>query len=199
MTAGSSFSTSQMMGINALRCMFSSGFVNAWYILGALYYAAAQFGYQSTVQSYVNQYYPYVCTCTNDANNLSQLFGNSNTSQQTILSYCSEAASKAVSKWSQWAQKLWEFLYNKHVHFSVCLFFDLRHLNQLNKKNKCFWILIILFYELFIYKCYLMTQSYKTTNTNLIIYFIQSLFLFESIFQFYWFYSLFNNNLCYPL
>ena len=138
MTAGSSFSTSQMMGINALRCMFSSGFVNAWYILGALYYAAAQFGYQSTVQSYVNQYYPYVCTCTNDANNLSQLFGNSNTSQQTILSYCSEAASKAVSSWSQWAQKLWEFLYNKHVHFSEYLFFDLRNLNQLNKKNKCF-------------------------------------------------------------
>ena len=44
MTMGSSLSTSQMMGINALRCMFTSGFVNAWYILGALYYAAAQFG-----------------------------------------------------------------------------------------------------------------------------------------------------------
>jgi hypothetical protein len=98
MTAGSSFSTLQVMGINSLRCMFTSGFENAWYILGALYYAAAQFNYQGTVQTYVNQYYPYVCTCTQDANNLSQLFGNSNASQQTILSYCSEAASNAVSK-----------------------------------------------------------------------------------------------------
>ena len=97
MTMGSSFTTLQVMGINSLRCMFTSGFENAWYILGALYYAAAQFGYQGTVQSYVNQYYPYVCTCTQDANNLSQLFGNNNASQQTILSYCSEAASKSIS------------------------------------------------------------------------------------------------------
>jgi hypothetical protein len=54
MTMGSSFSTYQVLAINALRCMFTSGFENAWYILGALYYAAAQFGYASTVKSYVN-------------------------------------------------------------------------------------------------------------------------------------------------
>ena len=93
------------MGINSLRCMFSSGFENAWYILGAAYYAAAQFGYQQQVSNFCNTYYPYVCTCTNDVNNLSQLFGNSNSADQTILSYCSEAASNAItsSSWELWS------------------------------------------------------------------------------------------------
>ena len=41
MTMGSSLSNMQVMGVNSLRCMFSQGFENAWYLLGAVYYAAA--------------------------------------------------------------------------------------------------------------------------------------------------------------
>ena len=136
MTMGSSFSTQQMMGINSLRCMFSSGFINAWYILGALYYAANQFGYASQVQSLVNQYYPYVCTCTNDANNLSQLFGNSNSSQQTILSYCSEAASKAVS-WSSshWSKKSKLYKQTQSIFSFLILSWDYTLNLMMNKKK----------------------------------------------------------------
>jgi hypothetical protein len=49
MTMGSSFTTLQVMAINSLRCMFTSGFENAWYILGAIYYAAYQFEYQEVI------------------------------------------------------------------------------------------------------------------------------------------------------
>ena len=41
MSMGSGFTYLQMMAINSLRCMFTQGFESAWYILGAIYYAAA--------------------------------------------------------------------------------------------------------------------------------------------------------------
>ena len=97
MTMGSSLTNLQVMGINSLRCMFSNGFESAWYLLGAIYFAAKQFSLDDDIRRLVNEYYPYVCTCTNDVNNLSQMFGNTNADQQTILSYCSEAASNAIT------------------------------------------------------------------------------------------------------
>ena len=100
LTMGSVLSTNQVMMLNSLRCMFTSGFENGWYVLGAIYYFSLQFGFSSLITMAVSNYYPYVCTCTNDANNFSQLLGASSY-QTTIMSYCSEAASNAVST-SSW-------------------------------------------------------------------------------------------------
>ncbi len=40
LTMGSVLSTNQVMMLNSLRCMFTSGFENGWYFLGAIYYFA---------------------------------------------------------------------------------------------------------------------------------------------------------------
>ena len=44
-SAGSNLTYYQIMAINSLRCVFTSGFENSWYILGAIYYFASYFGY----------------------------------------------------------------------------------------------------------------------------------------------------------
>ena len=41
---GKDLSKNMIKGINAMRCVFTSGFDNSWTLLLAGYYAAAQFG-----------------------------------------------------------------------------------------------------------------------------------------------------------
>jgi len=38
--SSSSMSLNMVKGLNALRCAFSSGFINVWMLFGSLYYAA---------------------------------------------------------------------------------------------------------------------------------------------------------------
>ena len=42
-SSGSSMSENMNKGLNALRCAFSSGFINVWMLLASIYFAARQF------------------------------------------------------------------------------------------------------------------------------------------------------------
>ena len=50
----------------AFQCAIKSGGVNFWYLIGALYHAAKQFGQEKQVVDLLDEYYPYVCTCLED-------------------------------------------------------------------------------------------------------------------------------------
>ena len=67
LSAGTSgMSTNMVLGINALRCAFLNGFIQTYLLVAAAYYAARQFGQEAEVQSKINEYYPYLCTCNED-------------------------------------------------------------------------------------------------------------------------------------
>lgn len=68
--SSSSMSMNMVKGINALRCAFSSGFINVWMLGAALYFAARQFGQQVQLSDQVDEYYPYLCTCKKDVEDL---------------------------------------------------------------------------------------------------------------------------------
>lgn len=54
------------MGLNSLRCALVNMGDNTWTLIGAAYHAAKQFGQEDKIKAYVDEYYPYVCTCTED-------------------------------------------------------------------------------------------------------------------------------------
>merc|ERR1719271_413088 len=58
-----SFTEYQVKGINALRCAFLNGFIQVYLLLASAYYAARQFGFEGDLQGYLNEAYPYICTC----------------------------------------------------------------------------------------------------------------------------------------
>ena len=70
-------SENMVKGINALRCAFLNGFIQVYLLVAAAYYAARQFGQESEVQTQINEYYPYICTCNEDVAMLSEFMGGS--------------------------------------------------------------------------------------------------------------------------
>lgn len=74
-TAASSLSKNMVKGLNALRCAISSGGVNIYNLIAALYFAARQFKQEGEIQKYLNEYWPYACTCIEDVDQFSQFFG----------------------------------------------------------------------------------------------------------------------------
>ena len=54
------------MGLNSLRCALVNMGDNTWTLIAAAYHAAKQFGQEDVIKGYVDEYYPYVCTCTQD-------------------------------------------------------------------------------------------------------------------------------------
>merc|ERR1719213_618434 len=79
--SASSMTENQIKGVNALRCAFLNGFVNIYQLLAAAFYAARQFGQQAKLQEYVNEGYPYICTCKRDVEALAPYFGGGDTSK----------------------------------------------------------------------------------------------------------------------
>ena len=73
-------SPNMVKGINALRCAFLNGFIQTYLLVAAAYYAARQFGQEAEVQSKINEYYPYLCTCNEDVATLSKYMGGSSQS-----------------------------------------------------------------------------------------------------------------------
>ena len=71
--SSSSMSLNMVKGLNALRCAFSSGFINVWMLGAALYFAARQFGQAAQLTDKVDEYYPYICTCKKDVESLQKL------------------------------------------------------------------------------------------------------------------------------
>ena len=74
-TASSSLSRNTVRGLNALRCAIASGGINAYNLLAAVYFAAKQFGQETEIQFYLNEYWPYVCTCIDDVDAFSEMMG----------------------------------------------------------------------------------------------------------------------------
>ena len=74
-TAASSLSKNMVKGLNAMRCAISSGGVNIYNLIAAAYFAARQFGYEGEIQTYLNEYWPYACTCIEDVDQFGQFFG----------------------------------------------------------------------------------------------------------------------------
>ena len=74
-TMASSLSKNMVKGLNALRCAISAGGVNVYNLVAALYFAARQFGQEGELQTYLNEYWPYACTCIEDVDQFSQFFG----------------------------------------------------------------------------------------------------------------------------
>jgi hypothetical protein len=63
-----------------MRCAFTSGFSNFWYLGAAAFFAARQFGLTSEFQAKVDEYYPYFCTCEADYEMMLSIFGTVDTS-----------------------------------------------------------------------------------------------------------------------
>lgn len=82
-TASSSLSKNIVKGLNALRCAIASGGINAYNLLAAAYFAAKQFGQEKEIQTLLNEYWPYVCTCIEDVDSFSEMMGgNSSTADE---------------------------------------------------------------------------------------------------------------------
>ena len=71
----SSLSKNMVKGLNALRCAALNGGVNAYNLVAAAYFAARQFGQAQKLQDLINEYFPYLCTCMNEVEQMGEWFG----------------------------------------------------------------------------------------------------------------------------
>ena len=69
---------------------------NFWNFIAAIWFASKQFGYDGEVRNAFKEYYPYICTCNEDADNFAKLFGG-NAATNTVMSACTEAAQQAAA------------------------------------------------------------------------------------------------------
>merc|ERR1719326_617371 len=88
-TSSSSMSMNMVKGLNALRCAFSSGFINVWMLMGALYFAARQFGQEAQMTDKIDEYYPYLCTCKDDVQTIQEALAVSG-QQAKVFASCTE-------------------------------------------------------------------------------------------------------------
>lgn len=70
-----------ILGVNALRCAMMSGLISVWKLVAAVFYIAAEvqtlglYDLYTLLQDYLNEYYPYVCTCQEDVKAFGEFFG----------------------------------------------------------------------------------------------------------------------------
>ena len=83
-------------GLNSLKCAVTGAGSNMWNLFGAVYYAALEFGYSAELVKYVDEYYPYVCTCQKETEALSELFGGDE-STASVMGGCSEKVQQSAS------------------------------------------------------------------------------------------------------
>lgn len=84
-------------GLNALRCVLASGFINAWYLIAAAYYAAKEFGQEAEIVNGLNTAYPYVCSCTLEVDQYAGMFGDQVKAAASNFDTCSETAAAAIN------------------------------------------------------------------------------------------------------
>lgn len=82
----------QTRAINALRCMLSNIGENTWNFIASAYWTVAIFGKEKEVIPYLSQGYEHICTCQEDAHNLTKMLGASAQSTEMIKG-CSENVS----------------------------------------------------------------------------------------------------------
>ena len=93
---GSDLTFNQMRAVNSLRCAVTSLGDNFWNFLAAIWFGAKEFGYDTQVQQAIDEYYPYICTCNEDADNFAKFFGG-NAATNTVMSACTEAAQQQAA------------------------------------------------------------------------------------------------------
>jgi|Dee2metaT_5_FD_contig_31_4074194_length_598_multi_3_in_0_out_0_2 hypothetical protein len=96
LSSGSSgMSENLQKALNALRCAFLNGFGNSAYLLAAGIYFAAQVQQLEIYKAldegikYLDEYYPYLCTCEKDKKNIEEFMGATGQSMANFKS-CAE-------------------------------------------------------------------------------------------------------------
>merc|ERR1711907_362715 len=91
-TSTQAFSLNMVKGINALRCAVVNAGENAWNFIAAAWWAAYQFEQQQLVEDGLDAAWPFICTCNEDMDFISQMLGASGAGV-AVFAPCSEAAS----------------------------------------------------------------------------------------------------------
>ena len=86
-----SMSLNMMKAVNAGRCAIVNFGDNGWNVIACLWFLAKQFGQEGEIKTLLDEYYPYVCTCKEDADKIAKSFGG-NTQSQDVFNSCSEKA-----------------------------------------------------------------------------------------------------------
>ena len=74
-TSTQSMTLNMVKGINALRCAVVNAADNAWNFIAAAWWAAYQFDMQNLVEEGLDIAWPYICTCNEDMDFISQMMG----------------------------------------------------------------------------------------------------------------------------
>mgnify|MGYP006936519573 CR=1 FL=1 len=86
----------QVRAINSARCAVLNLGDNAWTWLAGTYYLAKQFATPAQMQEikgYLDEYYPWVCTCKVESDAIGALLGG-NEETAAVMSACSEKSQK---------------------------------------------------------------------------------------------------------
>ena len=89
-TSTQAFSLNMLKGINALRCAVVNGADNAWNFIASAWWAMYQFGLENYLEDGLDVAWPYICTCNEDMDFISQMMGASGDGV-AIFSSCSES------------------------------------------------------------------------------------------------------------
>ena len=91
-TAASSLTFNQQRALNAAGCAVDNLGVNFWHFIAAIYYLMRQFGQEKLVEDKINEYYPYVCTCNKEMDEVAALTSVVTAATSVIFAACSEQA-----------------------------------------------------------------------------------------------------------
>ena len=85
--------TNQLNILRSVRCILVGGLDSGWNFLAALYYAAKEFDQVAELQKYVDEYYPYVCTCSEEVNKIQKQFSGKKDGEKSntdSLAFCDD-------------------------------------------------------------------------------------------------------------
>ena len=89
MSASKDFSFTMMRGINATRCMIENNLFNVWNLISAVWYFGVEYKFDKEVKKYLDQFYPYVCTCKAETDHFATL-SKATLASISVFGACSE-------------------------------------------------------------------------------------------------------------
>ena len=92
---GADLSFNLLQALNSLRCAILSLGMNLWQFFAAVYYFSVEAGFDKEILKYVDEYYPYVCTCQAETDVFAKLL-KATADTLVVMSGCSAAAQKAA-------------------------------------------------------------------------------------------------------
>ena len=72
-TIATELSLNQFKALHAAGCAVTNLGTNFWHFIAAVYYGARQFGYEKDIETQINEYYPKVCTCNRELEEIQKL------------------------------------------------------------------------------------------------------------------------------